>query len=199
MIMRKLVSFTVAAFLLGELRSTRFGREIEALLGQGQWAAELIERADLEDPHENALRARLLGQFRGYRENRDIFSGFPSELKWNRALISKNELKDVRYINWDYWLEISGGTRLPAETAARIRAGRLSDNETTNFLSVAADVTANKKFPEIIIVAENEAGPFVVLEGHVRLTGFVLAIASLPPTNEVTLGISENIRHWKLY
>jgi hypothetical protein len=37
--------------------------------------------------------------------------------------ITAAELAAVRYIDYDYWIELSGGTRLAADATPRIRAG----------------------------------------------------------------------------
>ena len=37
--------------------------------------------------------------------------------------ITPAELSGVRYIEYDYWNELSGGTRLAVDAATRIRAG----------------------------------------------------------------------------
>jgi hypothetical protein len=52
-----------------------------------------------------------------------LFDGFPSDVRWTWMAISSAELAQVRYVNYDYWVELSGGTRLASDAAARIRAG----------------------------------------------------------------------------
>ena len=37
--------------------------------------------------------------------------------------IAPAELAEVRYVQYDYWDELSGGSRLTVDAAARIRAG----------------------------------------------------------------------------
>jgi hypothetical protein len=37
--------------------------------------------------------------------------------------LTPSELLRVKYINYDYWVELSGGSRLAADAPARIRAG----------------------------------------------------------------------------
>jgi hypothetical protein len=37
--------------------------------------------------------------------------------------ITPAELARVRYVDYDYWVELSGGTHLAADAAPRIRAG----------------------------------------------------------------------------
>lgn len=54
-----------------------------------------------------------------------MFQGFPERVDWSLVALTAAELARVRYIAWDWWLERSGGTRLAAENARRIRAGEL--------------------------------------------------------------------------
>jgi hypothetical protein len=38
-------------------------------------------------------------------------------------VITPAELATVRYVDYDYWVELSGGSRLAVDAAPRIRAG----------------------------------------------------------------------------
>ena len=51
------------------------------------------------------------------------FPGFPDNVRWEWIRITPAELAAVRYIEYDDRVELSGGTRLPGDAAARIRAG----------------------------------------------------------------------------
>ena len=64
----------VAHFLLTELHSVRFGAAIRGLLEQERLDVELVECPDLNNPSENVQRAELLGAFRGYGRNADVFT-----------------------------------------------------------------------------------------------------------------------------
>jgi hypothetical protein len=48
------------------------------------------------------------------------------------------ELADVRYIDWDYWLEVSGGTRRPRDAIARMRADWDAEGSDYRRIAVAA-------------------------------------------------------------
>jgi hypothetical protein len=68
-------------------------------------------------------RLRLLTEHRGYGTRTEIFDGFPDDVRWQWMAITPAELVEVRYIQYDYWDELSGGSRLAVDAAARIRAG----------------------------------------------------------------------------
>jgi hypothetical protein len=145
-------------FLHGELASTRFGKEAAAAAAAAPdaWVA--------------------LHKYRG-----DYLSGLPEDIVWQRALLTRDELADVRYIDWHYWVDITGGTRLPKDT---------SDRATYADFAPKAD-----EFHELILVGR-AGGYLVVLEGHVRLTALML---DPPPELEVIVGLSDQIERWPLY
>jgi hypothetical protein len=95
----------IDVFLRGELQSPRWREKILAL-------GELDART-------------LLEQHRAYERREGLFLFFPREVDWFRALVTRDELLDIRYINWDWWLEASDGTREPlvlVEGHARLTA-----------------------------------------------------------------------------
>ncbi len=73
--------------------------------------AALIDRPDLTSPIDNALRRHLLGDARGYGQNRDFFEGFPADVRWQRVALARAELAEVRYIAYGYWEELTGRER----------------------------------------------------------------------------------------
>lgn len=52
-----------------------------------------------------------------------IGSKAPNDVSWARFAISSLELMQVRYIDFSYWNELSGGSRLRSDAAIRIRNG----------------------------------------------------------------------------
>src|SRR5215470_20219721 len=105
--------------------------------------------------------------------------------------ITRAELATVRYIDYDYWVELSGGTRLAADAAARIRAGVAPFGVPSDWaLGMAQAVAGGAQFPPLILVTTGPGGGLVVLEGHARLTAYMLAPDRLPPELEVLVGSS---------
>ena len=69
----------VAVFLRTEIRSERFSREILTLLERDGVDRKVVDEPDTTNKRENDYRIQLLGDFRGYKQNREIFASFPDE------------------------------------------------------------------------------------------------------------------------
>jgi hypothetical protein len=186
----------IACFLRGELSSQRFGGAIRShLLACGQ-AEQLLTHPDLSDAEANAARRALLAATRGYRENRALFENFPAHVTWTKAVLSADEAADVRYINYSYWVELSGGSRRPADAAARIMAGvRAFDRPNEPFVKAARAIIEGKRFWPLILVGERH-DRLVCLEGHLRLTAH--ALAGFPTDVECLVGTAPTMGRWAL-
>ena len=191
----------VATFLQAELHSERFGSALRQLLQRDNMAQQIILTPDLHNPTENNYRLRLLGEFRGYGQNRDLFESFPSTVVWQRVQLTATELLTIKYIDYSYWNEISNGTRLPTKAAKTIRAGGLIFGRmpTDGFLRIAAALENGAAFPELIAVRASPAAEIVVVEGHVRLTVYALVPAAIPLDLTIILGTSPDIGRWNNY
>jgi len=184
----------VASFLQGEISSDRFGHAIRVELTSMGEPDELLTRPDLSDPRSNEARAKVLAATRGYREDRELFEAFPTEVRWVKALLAPDELARVRYIEYSYWNEISGGSRLPADAARRIRAGVEAFGVPNHrFLTLASAIACGERFPPLILAGVT-AEELVCLEGHVRLTGY--ALASFPFEVECLVGTALTMGRW---
>jgi hypothetical protein len=190
----------VATFLRAEVDSNRFGPELaEALRLEGR-ETRIITSADLADVEENELRRRLLDETRGYSRRRWLFQGFPDGVCWQRVALTRDELAAVRYIDYDFWVELSGGTRLPADAARRIREGvRVFDIPNDGFHEAAAALEQGAAWPELIVVSAVAEGGDVVLEGHMRLTAYALAPHCVPAELEVLRGVAPGVTEWWAY
>jgi len=184
----------VACFLLGELTSPRFGAGVRRALAAAGRPERLLTDADLTDPAANQARRALLAATRGYGENRDVFEDFPGHVRWIRAVLTAAELARVRYIEYSYWNELSGGSRLPGDAAERIRAGvRVFGVSNGRFIAAARAVRRRERFSPLIL-----AGPrpetLVCLEGHLRLTAY--ALAGFPVEVECLVGTAQAMDRW---
>jgi hypothetical protein len=92
----------------------------------------------------------------------------------------------ILYINWDWWLRVSNGTRLPT-VAAEVQGRDEGDR------AIAATAATN---PELIVVTDPDRSKLVLLEGHVRLTAYAAFPELLPDELDVYLGISPRIGEW---
>jgi hypothetical protein len=58
---------------------------------------------------------------------------------------------------------------------------------------MADALCAGAVFPELILVGKSERSPLVVLEGHVRLTAYLLRPDCVPTTVPVLVGYSPHL------
>jgi hypothetical protein len=184
-----------AHFLQTEIRSVRFEEKILALLRRDGIDRRVIDEPDLGSEAENDYRSRLLGEWRGYKRGEGIFMYVPNDTAWHRYALGREELARVRYINYDYWTELSGGSRLVIDAAPRIRAGiEVFGKYSTEWaLGMAREVERGARFPELILVGTDEASELTVLEGHARLTAYCLALEAVPEPLTVIVGFGEGM------
>jgi hypothetical protein len=181
----------VALFLRTELPAARFRDKLRALLESNGLPESIITDPNLDDDAENQARLRLLTQHREYGTRTGLFDGFPDDVSWQWMAITPAGLARVRYIDYDYWVELSGGTRLAADAAPRIRAGVAPFGVPSDWaLGMAREVARGAQFPPLILVTTGPGGDLVVLEGHARLTAYMLARDRLPPELDVLVGSS---------
>ena len=181
----------VALFLRTELPAARFRDTLRALLARHGLPESVITDPDLDNDAQNQARLRLLTAHREYGTRTGLFEGFPDDVSWQWMALTPAELATVRYIDYDYWVELSGGTRLAADAAPRIRAGAAPFGVPSDWaLGMADEVARGARFPPLILVTTGPGGDLVVLEGHARLTAYMLARDRLPPELEVLVGSS---------
>lgn len=113
----------VATFLRGEIDSIRFGAEMRDALRRDGHPASIVRQPNLGDRTEIVYRERLLGELRGWKRHQGMFEGFPARMNWRREALTPSEALGIRYINWSYWSQLSGKSRLATEAARRIRSG----------------------------------------------------------------------------
>jgi hypothetical protein len=190
----------VATFLKAEVASTRFRKNILALLHRDHRDRSVIDQPDTTNKKENAYRARLLGKFRGYRQNRNLFASFPRRIAWHRYALSKGELNKVKYISDAYWYRLSSGSRLPGEAAKNVRAGQKIFGRSTRWhLDFACALEGGAQFPELILVGTGPDSQLVLLEGHGRLTAYSLVPTRTPKELSVIIGFSRNMSRWVFF
>lgn len=203
----------IALFLATEYPSPRTHQYILQVLQREGWPSCIIEQPNLHDAQENAQRRSILGAYRGYGQSPEYFEdlpadvqylnyfeGFPLDVQWERAMLSRQELEQVQYIEDEYWIELSSGSRLPRDAASTILAGyQVFEVGHQGVLQMAEALRSGARFPTLILVGKNRESPLVVLEGHMRLTAMALALECLPAELEMMVGFSEQIEHWGCY
>lgn len=161
------MSEVVASWVRGEMASDRFGHLYRA-------AAAV---------HGSSPEA-LLAAVRGWPDA-GYFTDFPQDVAWSLVRLDHTELSAVLYIDWDYWNDVSGGTRRPLDAAAR--------------MGWSEAIVPTPDIEPLVLVSDGQASRLVVLEGHSRLTGYVLAGDRLEKGVECFLGRSERISEWGSY
>ena len=175
----------IALYLKAELTG-RFGGEIEALVEQEKASRAVVERPDTANAADNTLRRRILAGYRAY-----VFEDLPEQVQWHRAILTRDDVARVRYMDYSYWNELSNHTRLPSVAAEVIRSGReVFGVSNEGFLQAAQALRDGAHFPELIVVAESLGSPLTLLEGHKRLTAYLLAPECLPEELPVLIGFA---------
>lgn len=190
----------IAVFLRTEVFSSRIVPRIQDIVRRDGRHLRIVTDPDLTSSPDNAYRRHLLGAYRGFRRDAALFAGFPISVRWYRAIAAKGELARVRYINYDYWIELSGGSRLPTDAAARIQQGiEVFGVSNAGFWRVSDAISGGANFPELIVVGARKDAPLVLLEGHARLTAYFLCPKAIPDSLPVIVGYARDIVAWGLY
>jgi hypothetical protein len=185
----------IALFLRAEIDSGRYGDKLSALLQRDGREPNVLRHPDLAAVEDNAYRRQLLDEHRAYERREGLFLGFPREIDWFRAELDREELLDILFIDWDWWLRITGGSRRPRDAARRIRAGEVPGVTAKEHEPVAAALGSGVQ-PELIALTTPARSPIVLVEGHVRLTAYALFPEHVPPQLQIFLGISEAAPDW---
>ena len=165
----------ILEFLKAESRSERFSEQLAESMKKLGMREMLLTEADLSDERENAQRKKLLGEFRGYGENREMFERFPKVSEWNLCRFSGTDLERIRYIDYSYWNELSAGTKKPLFAAETIGNGtEIFGVSNEGFLRVAEYIRGGGTFPKLFFLTADYEN-FVIVEGHQRMTAYALA------------------------
>ena len=182
----------VAIFLAAEVSSERYGPQIAEILAALGQPPSVAAHPDTRDAAANAVRRQVLAAYRGYPSG-GVFTGMPADVTWQHAALTPDELATVRYIDYDYWTEFSGGTRLAADGARRLGPWRdLPPRAICR--QVAENLRDGKLPPQVILLSEPGLANLIVIEGHKRITGLLLCPQWLPAELEVLLGITARHR-----
>ena len=90
------------------MRTIRSATEAEVL--DCFWTGELSARSRWSE-------AEVESRKDAWREREGLFLGFPDDVEWERVVLRRHEVLSILYINWDWWLEVTNGTRLPTVAA----------------------------------------------------------------------------------
>jgi hypothetical protein len=186
----------VACYLRAEIDSGRYGEKLRQLLERDDVDPDVLARPDLADPDANSYRRALLDEHRGYDSRTGLFGGFPAFVEWHRAAFTPDDVLSILYIDWDWWVTVSGGTRQPVVAAERIRRGDIAGTTVEEHAVFVEPLRSSLSPPELITVSRPDHSRIVVVEGHVRLTAYALYPELLPEELELYLGVAEDIDDW---
>lgn len=164
----------ILEFLKAESTSVRFCEQLAESMERLGVTQALIDEANLKNEEENEKRKKLLGDFRGYGENRELFDRFPEITEWNLCKFSRKDLEHIRYIDYSYWNELSKGTGKPLSAAETIRQGtEIFGVSNEGFLRAAEYIKSGGGFPRLFFLTSDYEN-FVIVEGHQRMTAYAL-------------------------
>lgn len=187
----------ILEFLKAESKSERFSEQLAESMEKLGIREMLITEADLSDERENAQRKKLLGDFRGYGENRELFERFPEVSEWALCRFSGTDLELIRYIDYSYWNELSKETGKPLFAAETIRNGtEIFGVSNEGFLRAAEYIQRGGSFPRLFFLTADYKN-FVIVEGHQRVTAYALVPECFRDV-EVIVGkcSSEELEQW---
>jgi hypothetical protein len=182
----------VAAFLKAEFSSPRFSGELRKVMQSLGADEAVIAHPDTTNMQENELRARLLGAYRGYQQDREMFDGVPANLAWHEAEITPQEIGDLRYVDYSYWNELTNGTHLVKDGVKNIQKGKIVFGVTHDRFWAVTDLIrgGEQDFEPMILWGQDSDSPLEILEGHLRATAFALAGDKAPDAIRVLVGLA---------
>ena len=187
----------VALFLRSELKSDRWANVILKVLSERAIPANLITDADTTDAEANEQRAKILGAFRGYRENRELFEGYPDNVVWHRVILEGGDFQRLKYVDYSYWNELTGGSRRPLDAVATVLSGKeVFGVSNQPSIDGAEAIRSGATFDPIILIASDPESDIVILEGHGRATVYALAGKDTYQRLPALLGLSPCFASW---
>lgn len=146
------------------------------------------------------MRARCgEGLANGFRTVRRL----PETVDWYHGVLQPDELSRVRFIDYSYWVELSGGSRRPSDVLPTLRAGGLptwlTELGTSWCFELAAQLAKAEVVDDLMVMATPDFSELVLLEGHARLAAVFLGGLQRHLTVRAYLGLSAVIEQWELF
>jgi hypothetical protein len=191
----------IAIFLFEEIKSKRWVNKIDEIIKKENIDRSIIFNPNLNNNDENRLRKLVLKKFRGYN-NKEIFKNFPKKIDWNWAILNKNDILKIKYITYDYWEELTNGTRYAKDSVKNIKNNiEIFGVSNNNFIKLSEYIkNGNKIDPLIILSPMEKKDNMIVLEGHARLTAINLVIEYITQIKILIGFVEEDILNkWDKY
>ena len=184
----------VLAFLQAEVESPRFRQVcLHFLQKAGRSREELIDNADLGSNDDNRARRALLGETRGFKCNRYLFTGFPDTVRWRSIEVDCDEMKAFLYANDGTLLAASGGTRMVFDGAQNAESRVAPLDFCERVLAVRGRIDSGDRFPRLVAI-ETTDRRIIIAEGNTRATAYVLARPTYPIA--MLIGSSLEFGNW---
>ena len=104
-----------------------------------------------------------------------MFERFPVITDWKLCRFSQNDLEKIRYIDYSYWNELSGGTHRPADAAETIRKGICIYGQSNEGFDNAASYIRNGGTFSKMFFLTADFESYVIEEGNMRMTAYAKA------------------------
>lgn len=181
----------VAAFLRAEFCSPRFSDDLKKTMQSLNVEETVITHPDITDLQQSKLRAQVLGAYRGYQQDREMFDAVPTKLTWYDAEITRQELGALHYVDYSYWNELTRDTHLVRDGVRNIEQGKVVfDVPNDRFWALAERIlNGDHDFEPIILWGTSGGSALEILEGHLRATAFGLAGDKAPAAIKVLVGL----------
>lgn len=164
----------ISEYLKAEYSSNRFSEDIQEAMQKLSLSENIVLSPDLHNISENTQRRALLGTFRGYGLNQSMFERFPNVTDWFLCSFSKEDLEKIRYIDYSYWNELSGGTKLPIDAVRTIHKGVLIYGQSNEgFINAASYIRNGGAFSKMFFLTA-DFEKYVIVEGHQRMTAYAI-------------------------
>ena len=159
----------ILEWLRAELYSSRFSGDLKTSLQKAGQHEAIITQGNIENQAENEARLQIL---KGYSWlDFDLY-----QYNWYRVSLNQHEVKELRYIDYSYWNELTNNTRRIGKAVRNIINGKIIfDVPNDRFYEMAQDFESGKEVPPIIMISGQDSEPPEVIEGHLRATGYALA------------------------
>lgn len=155
----------IAQFLQGEFYQNEFRRYRDAFDG-------LVNRPDLNDAYENALRRALLFRRRGL-----LWRQLPPETEWWEVELSAEDLRRVRVFARRQWLRYGAPGFSFLATVEKIR-DRIASHSRDPFIaklrSLSEEIEQDVEYSSVLLITIDEFTPITILEGNHRMTAAAL-------------------------
>ena len=155
----------IAQFLQGEFYQNEFRRYRDSFDG-------LVNRPDLNDGYENALRRALLFRRRGL-----LWRQLPPDTEWWEVELSAEDLRRVRVFARRQWLRYGAPGFSFLTTVEKIR-DRIASNSRDPFIaklrSLSEEIEHDVEYSSVLLITIDEFAPLTILEGNHRMTAAAL-------------------------